>query len=312
MWYSIKELSAVRFSKVSLISIAFLLLLQSCGLRAEPSATLAPTGPDSTVPTMTPAREFEFRSIPLRSGFGFRSHWLELYFTDPTSSFSAEKSGGLDGPVAAAIVAARESVDVALNSLGVNSLTDALIRAHNRGITVRVVMETNNTLDRLNPQQLKDAGIPIVDDNGSGIMNNTFVVIDQNQVWTGSITYTSSGLFKADNTLVRIFSEEIAENYTKEFEEMFSNNQFGAYVVPETPNPSVLVEGTQVEVLFSPDDVVAKRLSSLLGEARESIYFMAYSFTSNTLGSLIRDKAAQGVTVVGIMESSQIDTADTG
>src|SRR4030095_4191662 len=99
MWYLIKELSAVQFSKVSLLSIAFFLLLQACGLGAKPPAAPSPTDPASTVSKVTPARAFELYSIPLRSGFGFRSEWFELYFTDPTSSFSAEKSGGLDGPV---------------------------------------------------------------------------------------------------------------------------------------------------------------------------------------------------------------------
>jgi phosphatidylserine/phosphatidylglycerophosphate/cardiolipin synthase-like enzyme len=299
--------------KVIFILMVFFLMLQACGARNDlPTSTPLQTDPPVSEPIApdTVATEIPrpmFSNIPLKVGIGHRASWLELYFTDPSSPFAAERSGGVDGLVAASISAARESVDVSINSLGVSSITSALIRAHNRGKTVRIVMETNNVGDRLNPQQLKDAGIPLVEDQRDGVMNNRFVVIDRNQVWTGSVNYTSSSLFSENNAMIRIFSKEIADNYTREFEEMFLNDQFGADIVPETPNPNVIIEGTQVEVLFSPDDVVVARLLQLLGEAQESIYFLAYSFNSNYLGDAIRAKAAQGITVAGVMEPSQIN-----
>jgi len=98
----------------------------------------------------------------------------------------------------------------------------------------------------------------------------------------------------------------MAADYTKEFDEMFVNSQFGRLVVPETPYPSVSIQGTQVDVLFSPDDFVVDRLGVLLGEAQQSIYFLAYSFGSNDLGNIIREKAAQGIVVGGVLESDQV------
>jgi len=296
----------MRITWMRLVLIAFFLMLQACGQgNVAPIMTPISTATVFSEPTATETPVFEFSPIPLKAGFGFRAFWLELYFTDPTSPFSAQNSGGLDGPLSAAIVAARESVDVAFNSLGVNSITEALLRVHNRGVTVRVVMEANNAAGRLNPQELMDAGIPIAYDNRDGVMNDRFVIIDHSQVWTGSLNYTSSGVFKENNNLIRIMSKEIADNYTKEFEEMFLYDQFGPNVVPETPNPTVNIQGTQVEVLFSPDDVVVSRLVQLLGEAQESIYFLAYAFNSNTLGSVIRDRAVHNVNVVGVMEATQ-------
>jgi phosphatidylserine/phosphatidylglycerophosphate/cardiolipin synthase-like enzyme len=115
-------------------------------------------------------------------------------------------------------------------------------------------------------------------------------------------------VFREYNAVVRVSSPEIAADYTKEFDEMFVNNQFGRLVVPETPYPSVTIQGTQVEVLFSPDDFVVDRLSALLGGAQQSIYFLAYSFGSNDLGNIIREKAAQGVVVGGVLESDQVNS----
>jgi phosphatidylserine/phosphatidylglycerophosphate/cardiolipin synthase-like enzyme len=294
----------MRILKLVFFVMAIVLGLQACGTAGAPATETLPTATlVSETPTSTPYPALEFVPIPLKAGLGYRAAWIELYFTDPTSSFAEENSGGIEGPLTAAIVEARESVDVAVNSLGVNSIVQALIRVHTRGVRVRVVMETDNVLDRLNPQQLIDAGIPIVDDRREGLMNNTFLIVDNKKVLTGSINFTSSDMFKANNNLVQITSEEVAADYTKEFEEMFANDQFGPSVAPETPYPQVMIDGTPVEVLFSPDDVVISRLSRLIAEAQNSISFLTNSFTSDDLGKALRDRAAQGVSVTGVIGS---------
>jgi phosphatidylserine/phosphatidylglycerophosphate/cardiolipin synthase-like enzyme len=299
----------------ALIGIAF--ILQACG-----NAGVVPTNPPAVTETMpvvtappvieltstaAPGGEF-FSSIPFRSGLGFRAPWFELYFIDPTSPFAQREVGSVDDLVSASIIAARQSVDVALKALSVESITRALIAVTHRGIPVRVVTETDSLTGRSNFQTLKDAGISVIDDQQPGLMNNKFIVIDHSQVWTGSVDYNVSGVFREYNAVVRVSSPEIAADYTKEFDEMFVNNQFGRLVVPETPYPSVTIQGTQVEVLFSPDDFVVDRLSALLGGAQQSIYFLAYSFGSNDLGNIIREKAAQGVVVGGVLESDQVNS----
>ena len=299
----------------ALIGIAF--ILQACGngngVPTDPPIVTA-TLPVVTAPpvieltsTAAPAGEF-FSSIPFRSGLGFRAPWLELYFIDPTSPFAQREVGSVDDLVSASIIAARQSVDVALRELSLESITKALITVTRRGVPVRVVTDTDSLTGRSNFQALRDAGILVVDDQQPGIMNDKFIVVDHSQVWTGSVDYNVSGVFREYNAVIRISSPEIAADYTKEFDEMFVNNQFGRLVVPETPYSSVTIQGTQVDVLFSPDDLVVDRLSMLLGEAQQSIYFLAYSFGSNDLGNIIREKAAQGVVVGGVLESDQVSS----
>ena len=299
----------------ALVGIAF--ILQACG-----NAGVVPTNPPTvtvTVPavtappvieltsTVTPGGEF-FSSIPFRSGLGFRAPWFELYFIDPTSPFAQREVGSVDDLVSASIIAAKQSVDVALKGLSLESITKALITVTRRGVPVRVITETESLTARSNFQALRDAGVPVIDDQQPGLMNNRFIVIDNSQVWTGSVDYNASGVFREYNLAVRVTSPEIAADYTKEFDEMFVNNQFGRLVVPETPYPSVTIQGTQVDVLFSPDDFVVDRLSLLLGGAQQSIYFLAYSFGSNDLGNIIREKAAQGIVVGGVLESDQVSS----
>ncbi len=306
----------MKFSRAIFIVMVFVLVFQACAPQSPnaplPTAAL-PTPTVISTPTLTPTRvpPFELAPMQMRSAYGFRASWMEVYFTEPNSPDAADASGGVDGPLSAAIVAARESVDVAITSLGLNTIVQALIRAHSRGVPVRVVMETDNVADRLNPQELKDAGIPLVDDRREGTMHNSFLVIDGKEVWTGSMEYTSSGVFREHNNLVRIFSEEVAANYSKEFEEMFVNDQFGANAVPDTPNPRVTIQDIQVETYFSPDDITVTRLVQLLSEAQESIYFLAYSFTSDDIGTVMRRMAEQGVTVAGVLESSPLNLEST-
>jgi phosphatidylserine/phosphatidylglycerophosphate/cardiolipin synthase-like enzyme len=87
---------------------------------------------------------------------------------------------------------------------------------------------------------------------------------------------------------------------------MFLDNKFGKDVVAATPNPTVTIDGTRIDVYFSPDDGVLKALVPFLDGAQQSIYFLAYSFTSNQLGDIVREKAKSGLTVEGVMDEEQI------
>ena len=188
----------------------------------------------------------------------------------PAAHFHPKGTGGVDGPLVEAIDAARLSIDVAAYSISLNSVRNALIHAHDRGATVRVVMESTN-MDRSDPQKMIEAGIPIVGDNRDGLMHNKFMVIDKSEVWMGSMNFTDSGAYDDNNNLMRIRSAKIAEDYTKEFEEMFTDDKFGPDVVPETPNPTVTIDGTRIDVYFSPDDGVLQRLS-LCWRARRKVF----------------------------------------
>src|SRR5215207_7726836 len=136
---------------ISLLSIACY-LLSACGnIPARPM-------------TPTPKPGTDLAPIDLEAGYGVKGTWFELYFTDPTSPLSPQGTGGVDGPIVDAIDDARLSIDVAAYSLSLNSVRNALLRAHDRGVTVRIVMETGN-MDRSDPQIIIDSGVPIIGDN---------------------------------------------------------------------------------------------------------------------------------------------------
>jgi phosphatidylserine/phosphatidylglycerophosphate/cardiolipin synthase-like enzyme len=254
---------------------------------------------------LTPTPATELTPVELQTGYGVKGTWFDLYFTDPVDPFSSQATGGVDVPLVAAIDSARLSIDVAMYSLTLNSIRNALLNAYDRGVTVRMVMESTN-MDSSDAQRLLQAGIPIVGDNRNGLMHNKFMVVDRSEVWTGSMNFTDTGAYDDNNNLIRIRSPKMAENYTKEFEEMFSENSFGEDTMPETPYPTLTIDGVRVDTFFSPDDGVLSQVAAVLSGAQESIYFLAFSFTSNDLGAIVRDKAEAGLTVRGVMEREQV------
>jgi phosphatidylserine/phosphatidylglycerophosphate/cardiolipin synthase-like enzyme len=277
---------------VSLL-LVFAFLLTACGEVVPP-----PVDATSTAGT-------ELTPIDLQVGYGVRGSWFELYFTDPANPLSSQGTGGVDGPLVEAIDAARLSIDIAAYSISLNSVRYALIRAHDRGVTVRIVMESDN-MDRSDPQALIEAGIPIIGDNRQGLMHNKFMVIDKSEVWLGAMNYTDSGTYDDNNNMIRIKSTKVAQDYSQEFKEMFEDDEFGPDVNPQTPNPTVTIDGTRVDVYFSPDDGVLNALGLLLSHAEESIYFLAFSFTSNELGAVVRQKYEAGLDIEGVMDEEQI------
>jgi phosphatidylserine/phosphatidylglycerophosphate/cardiolipin synthase-like enzyme len=230
--------------------------------------------------------------------------WYTVYFTDPSNPSAASCRGGPDKALADAIDQARISVDVAIYDLNLWSVRDALIRAHRGGITVRLVTDSDN-MDEQEIQDLKDAGIKVLGDRQEGLMHDKFVIIDRLEVWTGSMNFTTGGGYTDNNNLIRLRSSKLAEDYTHEFEQMFVDDQFGANKTPGTPNPTVMVNGSLMEVYFSPEDGTLEHILTAVKAAQKSIYFLAYSFTSDELAAAILERAKAGVSVEGVFDADQ-------
>lgn len=254
---------------------------------------VACTTPTATQPPATPSPS----EMP-------DSEWFSLYFSDPDSPTAGSFRGGPDAALAQAIREARLSVDAAIYHLNLWSIRDALIAAHQSGVKVRVVMESDN-MDEVEVQDLVDAGIEVIGDRRESLMHNKFVVIDGSQVWTGSLNFTINGAYYNDNNLVCIRASHLAQNYTNEFEEMFVRDFFGDNVLDNTPYPSLTLDGSQVETYFSPDDDTAARIVELVRSAQQEVHFLAYSFTSDQIAEALLERAAAGVQVSGVFEEGQ-------
>ncbi|MEA3339494.1 MAG: phospholipase D-like domain-containing protein [Chloroflexota bacterium] len=241
--------------------------------------------------------------------------YIRVYFTSPRyPDDDAYHHGGLDEELAAVIEQAESSVDVVAYDLDLERVGDALLTAHRAGVRVRVVVESDNA-DTQVVADLRQAGVPLVEDEReSGLMHNKFVVVDEQWIWTGSWNMTHNGTYRNNNDAVLIASPALAENYTAEFEEMFTG-QFGPASPADTPNPRVVItveigEGEErqerqikVENYFAPEDEAAAQIISEIEGAQDRIRFMAFVFTSDEIADAMLARARAGVVVQGVFES---------
>ncbi len=182
----------------------------------------------------------------------------------------------------------------------------SLVNAFKRGVDVKIVVDTDNVHEKAF-QDIIAAGIPVVDDQRSGIMHNKFCIIDREIVWTGSYNLTRNGGFKNNNNAISIRSKELAGIFRTEFFEMFTHRIFGNRK-EFMPFPFLLnryhvaIQGSKINVYFSPEDDIETIIIKRLRGARRSIHFMAFSFTSNDMGEEIIRAHKRGVKVKGIFE----------
>ncbi len=202
------------------------------------------------------------------------------------------------------INSAREYVHVAIFELELEDVVRALIDAKRRGVDVKVVMD-----DRMKrkwaAKKLKAEGIPVVFDNRRPYMHNKFVVVDGKAVWSGSMNFKESSVYRNDNNAFIIFSPEVARNYEKEFQEMFSARLFG----PESPRNThccFKVSDLYLENYFAPEDSIARRIVEIIGKARRSVRFAAFAFTDDDIGRAMVDAHRRGVEVVGVIEARSV------
>lgn len=247
-------------------------------------------GPLTAAPTRTMSRE--------------TAGTVQIYFSPPPEDVARRLRGGADAALVEAIEGARYSVDAALYDLNLWSVRDALLDAYYRDVRVRLVVESGN-LDRPELGDLAAAGVPLRGDQRESLMHDKFLVIDRAEVWTGSMNLTLNGAYRNDNNLIGIRSIDLADNYTREFEEMYVEDRFGPLSRADTPHPWVSLNGIRIENYFSPDDGVQAQLVSVIEGAKQSVDVLAFSFTAEPIARALIERAKKGVAVRVVVERDQ-------
>jgi len=240
-----------------------------------------------------------------------QSTWYEVYFSQVNNHVATAKADprSIDRMLVQKLDAANSSIDAALHEIDSERIAHALIAAHQRGVRVRIVTE-DDYMDEVSIEALQAASVPIVSDKGnSGLMHNKFLVIDRRFVWTGSFNTTDNDAFKNDNNAIWIQSTELAENFTCAFLDMFEREQFGRGTVSPIPHPVVTMpDGSRLRTVFAPGYDAARFIVNELRQAEQSIYFMAFSFTHDGIGAVMKKRFQDGLDVRGVFETRGADS----
>ena len=299
-----KRSSARSNTSIALVTIIVLIVVGIYNF-------LAGKTPETTPPELTPS------SAPVEitpTSVNASGSWWEVYFTDPLKVKNPEDwQDSIEGRLIEKINAAQTSIHIASFEFGLTPVAEALIAAKQRGVDVRWVtdnesgLEADSEPDRGQFKMLQDAGIEVRSDTRSALMHNKFWIFDGETAWTGSTNITESGVFQQNNNTIVIHSPEIAAIYEREFQEMW-DGQFGPKSPSTVDQQSVTLNGTPIQIYFSPEDKVLDHMIPLVSSAQSNIRFMAFSFTDYPLAKAMIDRAAVGVDTAGIYEKTGSET----
>ena len=227
-------------------------------------------------------------------------------FGDTPVYFFLGPSPSMEKAVLAFIQSADKTLDVCLYDLDLPEVAQALLDAKERGVKVRVIIADENAekayaISGLLKEMEKKKMLTLAH-NRSGLMHNKFMVADGEHLWTGSCNITRTGTRFNDNHVIVLESKELAENYTKEWEEIADKRHGKRFAWP-TPHPQVDIGGTRIQNLFTPEDDVRGALVAEMNKATNEIAIMAFSFTEGDITQACRDALARDVRVVIVLDS---------
>ena len=219
------------------------------------------------------------------------------------------------------INAATTSIDFCFFAFTLDEVADALIEAHNRGVTVQVIYEMFDPVIN----ELIVAGIDVRTnpDEEHDNTHNKFAFFDARDgdetndvVWTGSWNASYSGTnLNAENVVV-VHDAALAAAYRIEFDEMWE----GAYSRAKADNTPhlFLIGGRNVEQYMSPTDGLPDKMAALMGTADTDMFFAIFSFTHDEIFNAIVARFDAGVAVRGVCDAEAAeygryqDLADLG
>lgn len=125
--------------------------------------------------------------------------------------------------IAKLIDSAERYVYVAIYSFTLDTLGDALIRARDRGVDVKVVIEREQAYVKGSEyERLLKAGINVRLDGNRYLMHHKFMIVDGGVVVTGSYNWSYGAEESNDENLIVISNPDIARLYEEEFQRVWS------------------------------------------------------------------------------------------
>ncbi len=158
---------------------------------------------------------------------------LALSLTLPFQSASAAdveagfSPGDAESLVLRAIGEASKTIRMAAYSFTSKPIAVALVKAHNRGVDVQVVLDRSQKKERYTGATfLTNEGILVRINSNYSIMHNKFLVIDGKTVQTGSFNYTRSAAEKnAENVVLINDDMKTAKQYETEWQRLWSESE---------------------------------------------------------------------------------------
>ena len=227
------------------------------------------------------------------------------------------------GAIAAFLHDARESLDLALYDVRLESDAGALVlasllAAHQRGVRVRLIYNVAHpgpipvppppetrpeAIEALPVETRAVAGVP-------DLMHHKFCVRDGRDVWTGSMNWTEDSWTRQENVVVRVLgAERLAYAFTLAFEQLWDTSTVRGSGKVE-PRPVDLDGGATVRPWFTPGhgEALSHRVAKHVGRASRRIRIASPVLTAGPLlGTLVEVVNERRCDVAGVIDDTQVD-----
>ena len=151
-------------------------------------------------------------------------------------------NGGCTAAVLNALGAAKQSVLVESYTLAANPFAQALVEAKKRGVDVQVILDKSQKTNQLSPAPyLANEGVPTYIDTAHKLLANKIMVIDGNEVISGSFSFTKSAESNAESLMIINFAPELAQTFTANWKAHLSHSEIyssGQSAIPNAQTPS--------------------------------------------------------------------------
>jgi len=155
---------------------------------------------------------------------GERPRSVELARATPWAQVHFAPEVQVDRSIVAAIDAAKTSVDVAMFTFTMRSISDALVRAQKRGVHVRLIVEKKQQDFSDAEDRVAAAGALVVraanETGPHSAMHQKYAVIDTTRVITGATNWTFSGTRSNEEDLLILDQPALAAAYGANFRDL--------------------------------------------------------------------------------------------
>jgi phosphatidylserine/phosphatidylglycerophosphate/cardiolipin synthase-like enzyme len=194
---------------------------------------------------------------------------------------------------------AQKRLFIAVQELDSRPITEAIIRARQRKVLVKLVLEADYLVAKTalpNPFEaggaheinrelhlaILRAKIKANTDFNPKIFHQKFIIRDGASVLTGSTNFTNTGTAQNLNHLVIIHDKTVAKIYNREYREL-QQGHFGKLNEGHDPRPKeVMVSDVRVKTLFAPDHNPEMEIMKQIAKAKRRVDFAIFTFAKSS------------------------------
>ena len=240
-------------------------------------------------------------------GLGDGRERFSVFFSEPGKDQDTMIDRKVDDELVRLIDGAERYMYLAVYNFTKTSVVQAVLRAYQRNIDVRVVGDIDEFYTS-GYQTMYHSNVNMTLGNANGIQHDKFAVVDDKYVFMGTGNISETDMVRNNNNWYIIQNETLVKLYKDEFLQMH-NGLFASQKRQRSPISTIIINNSPVELYFSPyqGDEAMDRIITLVESAKTSIHYMIFAHTHDELNAAMIKMARQrGIPVYGIHDSTFI------